>query len=743
MPRIWTIGLTTGALVGASLLGLSSAGASSLQAASWDSRVMTVGSQGTPENASIVIGPDGGAGLASFVYPSTDNIVGAVMSPQGVWDDSVVLNSTSYPYPNMRFAQSQAAIVSTGPGTYLAVWVQMNQNFSNLPVASRYDGTAWLVDDSLTAPFAGASASPSINQDTLAVTVDPRDGAIYVSAIKSEGTDAWMVSKSTDGGATWSNPIVSDSSGVVPVETQTSPSAVIAGGRLYLVGLDDNNNSNAYIWTLDLSTFGDNTPTWSAQPFTSPALSGNDVMPTAIAASDDSLIVAWVEPYEYWVGWSTSNDGGQTWADDTFVDGYPYGSDWHEAVVVSPYGFVYVYTTQVGNPYDIRVRTSLDGVNWSAARDLATGMPNVGERNVAAATDEAGNMLISWIDDNATQVWSQLYQGKAGQWDDSVTVGSFPGIRGLSAAGGPATRFGLVFNSPNSTDQVASVSSASPYFVQATPPTSAAVGAPFPAYTFMAQAWPAPVYSVAVGSIPPGMSLDGNTGVLSGTPTASGSFTFQVEAANSQAPSTQTDPITITVTGGGTVAATPASAPRDAAAVAGDASATVSWAAPASTGSFPVSNYLVTSSPGGHSCLASSTSCDVSGLSNGTAYTFTVQALSGAGWSAASAPSNAVVPRASDTTGIVITGSRDGKRIVVKGSATGMGMGGELNPYLRLAGEFGFTQGSATILVNVDGSFEWSRRSGKRVSVYIATPDGSMRSNTVTIPGRQGRSRLQ
>jgi len=36
----------------------------------------------------------------------------------------------------------------------------------------------------------------------------------------------------------------------------------------------------------------------------------------------------------------------------------------------------------------------------------------------------------------------------------------------------------------------------------------------------------------------------------------------------------------------------------------------------------------------------------------------------------------------------------------------------------------------------VDGTFEWSRNAGKRISVYVATPDGSMRSNTVTISAR-------
>lgn len=92
--------------------------------------------------------------------------------------------------------------------------------------------------------------------------------------------------------------------------------------------------------------------------------------------------------------------------------------------------------------------------------------------------------------------------------------------------------------------------------------------------------------------------------------------------------------------------ATPPSAPRDVRAVPGDRSATVSWAAPASVGSFPVTTYRAVATPSGRSCLVSATvtSCDVTGLINGTPYTFTVQALSGAGWSSPSNPSNAIRP---------------------------------------------------------------------------------------------------
>ena len=178
-----------------------------------------------------------------------------------------------------------------------------------------------------------------------------------------------------------------------------------------------------------------------------------------------------------------------------------------------------------------------------------------------------------------------------------------------------------------------------------------------------------------------------------------------------------------------------ATPPRDVTAVAGNGSASVSWSVPSSSGSFPVSHYSAISTPGAHTCLAAAPArtCDVSGLTNGTSYTFTVKALTGAGWSTASEASNVVVPRASAGPSIVIRGARDGKRIEVTGSTTGFGMGAILNPWVRLAGQSGYSQGFAQVLVSMNGAFEWGRTTGKKVSVYMQTPDGSVRSNMVTI----------
>ncbi|HSP80135.1 MAG TPA: fibronectin type III domain-containing protein [Myxococcaceae bacterium] len=88
-------------------------------------------------------------------------------------------------------------------------------------------------------------------------------------------------------------------------------------------------------------------------------------------------------------------------------------------------------------------------------------------------------------------------------------------------------------------------------------------------------------------------------------------------------------------------------APTDVVVTAGDAEATVEWLAPADQGSSPLTGYEVTASPEipKVSVDASTTLATVTGLTNGTAYTFTVRALNAVGAGPASAASSPVTPR--------------------------------------------------------------------------------------------------
>jgi GH25 family lysozyme M1 (1,4-beta-N-acetylmuramidase) len=76
-----------------------------------------------------------------------------------------------------------------------------------------------------------------------------------------------------------------------------------------------------------------------------------------------------------------------------------------------------------------------------------------------------------------------------------------------------------------------------------------------------------------------------------------------------------------------------------------DASAFVTWTPPANDGGGSISSYAVTAAPGGKACTATgAVSCIVTGLANGTAYTFTVTARNSSGSGPASAAAAPVTP---------------------------------------------------------------------------------------------------
>ena len=90
--------------------------------------------------------------------------------------------------------------------------------------------------------------------------------------------------------------------------------------------------------------------------------------------------------------------------------------------------------------------------------------------------------------------------------------------------------------------------------------------------------------------------------------------------------------------------ATVPDSPTSVSAVGGNTQATVSFTAPVNDGGFAITGYTVTSDPDGITASGSSSSIIVTGLTNGTSYTFTVIATNSIGDSLPSDPSSAVIP---------------------------------------------------------------------------------------------------
>jgi len=182
----------------------------------------------------------------------------------------------------------------------------------------------------------------------------------------------------------------------------------------------------------------------------------------------------------------------------------------------------------------------------------------------------------------------------------------------------------------------------------------------------------------------------------------------------------------------------PPSAPRDVAVTAGDGGASVTWREPESSGSFPITDYQVEVSPGGAACLAKvpALTCTVSGLSNGTTYTAKVRALNGAGWGTWSSESERFTPQGPAKQSILISGSRTtaGLKggVEVTGETTGL-VGEIVRARVHLAGEVDYEDGTSRV-VRSDGTFQWERKTGKRVYVYFVAEEGAVRSNRIVIP---------
>jgi hypothetical protein len=145
------------------------------------------------------------------------------------------------------------------------------------------------------------------------------------------------------------------------------------------------------------------------------------------------------------------------------------------------------------------------------------------------------------------------------------------------------------------------------------------------------------ITSYTVTSSPGGVTASGTStsievyGLTNGT-----SYTFTVRAVNA---------VGFSVASSASAAVTTFSVPDSPAspsAVEGNAQATVSFSPPVNNGGSAITSYTVTSSPGGVTASGGSSPIVVTGLTNGTSYTFTVRAVNAVGFSVASSASAAV-----------------------------------------------------------------------------------------------------
>ncbi len=156
-----------------------------------------------------------------------------------------------------------------------------------------------------------------------------------------------------------------------------------------------------------------------------------------------------------------------------------------------------------------------------------------------------------------------------------------------------------------------------------------------------------PITAYIVTATPGGRTATGAASPLTVTGLEYGTaYTFTVAAVNAagssaaSAPSSSVSPL-----------AYAPGAPTNVTATAGNGQATISFDPPADTGGSAITGYAVYDANGNKLATGLSSPIAVTGLTNGTSYSFTVTAANAVGESVVSTPSNAVTPAAPSSSG--------------------------------------------------------------------------------------------
>lgn len=286
--------------------------------------------------------------------------------------------------------------------------------------------------------------------------------------------------------------------------------------------------------------------------------------------------------------------------------------------------------TQFGGAAAVAASNSFG--TWTAAYTIVAGAIAATNRNVVfSVTDNAGNATSTSDTTNATV--------------DNIA----PAVSSIAVSGSPGSGDTSMAFTVNFSESVANISTDDFTLVG----TGSAAG------------------SIASVSASTGSSANVNIAGISGTGTLKINLnggTNIVDGVGNSAPAfTAGSTHTVNVL-------TAPGAPTIGTATAGDAQASVTFSAPASNGGSAVTIYTATASPGGAtgSC-AGPAACvaTVTGLTNGSSYTFTVTATNALGTSVPSGASNSVTPKGNQTITFANPGAQNyGTAPTVSASAT-------------------------------------------------------------------------
>ena len=474
-----------------------------------------------------------------------------------------------------------------------------------------------------------AAGTGAASAASKAVTPSGPPGAptgVTATAGNGQATVSWTAPAATGGGAITSYKVTASPGTATATATGTATSATVTGLT----------NGTSYTFTVTATTAGGAGP--ASAPSSAVTPEGPPGAPTAVTATagNGQATVSWTAPSTNGgspiTGYTvTASDGTTATASaastSATMTGLTNGTSYtftvtaSNAIGVSAASAASKAVTPVGPPYTPVITALTPGngqakITWTAPGD--GGEPITGY----TLTVEPGGATYSAAASATSATLTGLTNGTA----YSVALSATNSLgTGAVATAGPVTPV-TVPSAPTAVTAVASNASAT---VSWTPPSAEASAVT--GYTVTASPGGK---ATTVSGLTTAATI---TGLTNGT-----AYTFTVTA---------TDPSGTGPASAASSAVTPGPVPgppTDVQATAGNAAVAVSWAAPASVGGSAVSGYTVTAVPGGATATvaATATTASVTGLTNGTAYRFTVVATNSYGNSAPSASSAPVTPAA-------------------------------------------------------------------------------------------------
>jgi HD domain/Fibronectin type III domain len=545
-----------------------------------------------------------------------------------------------------------------------------------------------------------ASPPPSPPPSTPATPATAAGAPTGVSGISGDGqvTLSWTAPAS-DGGSAITGYVVTPSiAGVAQIPVAFSSTATTQA----VTGLT---NGTAYTFTVaainGVGTGPDSAPSAAVTPATPATAAG---APTGVSGTsgDGQVTLSWTAP---------ASDGGSP------VTGYVVTPS-IGGVAQTPATFTSTATTQA-------VTGLTDGTAYTftvaAINGVGTGPDSAPSAAVIPATEAGAPTGVSGIsgDGQVTLSWTAPASDGGSPVTGYVVTPSIAGVAQIPVAFSSAATTQTVTGLTNGTAYTFAVATLNGV---GTGPDSAPSGAVTPATLAAAPtgvsgisgngqvtlSWTAPasdggsaitgyVVTPSIGGVaqtPVTFTSAATTQTVTGL-TNGTAYTFTVAAINGvgtgpdSAPSAAVTPATL------------AAAPSGVSGTRGDGQVTLSWTVPASDGGSPVTGYVVTPSMAGVAQTpvtfsSTATTQNVTGLTNGTAYTFTVAAINGVGTGPDSPPSGAVTPATTPGAPTIVSGMGGLAQITLSWSAPASDGGSAITGYIVTPYLFGVAQTPVT-----------------------------------------------